>query len=113
MPANPVNPIYVNQDGTNVAGYNPIFHQQDSNGSYSRAIRVTATLNNPLTLTGSFANNAGFLIMNTGSVNLSALNGTQYVGMDFHEPNQNHQIFPIQLSYVSASAGGDITVLYY
>jgi hypothetical protein len=80
---------------------------------YNRTVRVTATTNSPLTLTGSYANNAGFLIINTGSVWLTTSDGTQYVGSDFHEPSQNHQIFPIGLSYVSASAGGDVTVLYY
>ena len=104
MPFNPNNPTYTFQNA---------YHTQDANGSFSRTVRVTATLNNPLTLTGSFANNAAFIIMNTGSVIISASNGTGYIGADFHEGGQNHQIFPIQLSYVSASAGGDITVLYY
>jgi hypothetical protein len=104
MPFNPLDPTYSFQNA---------YHQQDANGSFSRTVRVTATLNNPLTLTGSFANNAGFLIMNTGSIILSASNGQGYIGADFHEAGQNHQIFPIQLSRVSASDGGDITVLYY
>ena len=104
MPFNPNNPTYSFQNA---------YHQQDANGSFSRTVRVTATLNNPLTLTGSFANNAAFIMMNTASVFLSASNGQGYSSTDFHLPGQNHQIFPIQLSYVSASAGGDITVLYY
>ena len=104
MPFNPVNPTYTFQNA---------YHTQDANGSFSKTIRVTATLNNPLTLTGSFANNAAFIIMNTGSVIMSASNGQGYIGSDFHEPSQNHNIFPIQLSYVSASAAGDITILYY
>ena len=104
MPFNPLDPTYSFQNA---------YHQQDANGSFSRTVRVTATTNNPLTLTGSFANNAAFIIMNTGSVIFSGSNGTGYIGMDFHEGGQNHQIFPIQLSYVSASAGGDLTVLYY
>lgn len=87
------------------------YHQPNTD-TYTRTVRVTATTNNPLTLTGSFANNAGFLIMNTASVFLSASNGTQYVSTNFHAPGQNHQIFNIGLSYVSASAGGDITILY-
>ena len=102
--ANPINPTYSFQNA---------YHQQDANGSFSRTVRVTATLNNPLTLTGSFANNAGFLVMNTGSLVISASNGQGYAASNFHQPGQNHQIFPIQLSYVSASAGGDITILYY
>ena len=102
--ANPINPTYTFQNA---------YHSQVQQGTFSRTVRVTATTNNPLTLTGSFANNAGFLIMNTGSVILSASNGTGYIGADFHEGGQNHLIFPIQLSSVSASAGGDITVLYY
>lgn len=104
MPFNPNNPTYSFQNA---------YHTQDANGSFSRAVRVTATLNNPLTLTGSFANNAGFLVMNTGSIIISSSNGQGYTAIDFHEPNQNHSIFPIQLSYVSASATGDITILYY
>lgn len=80
---------------------------------YSRTVRVTGSLNNPLTLTGSYANNAGFIIMNTASVFLTTKDGTQYTGTNFHQPGQNHQMFNIALSYVSASAGGDITILYY
>ncbi len=87
-------------------------YHQSSAAQYVRTVRVTATTNNPLTLTGSFANNAGFLIMNTGSLVISSSNGTGYVAVDFHESNQNHQIFNIGLSYVSASAQGDMTVLY-
>jgi hypothetical protein len=104
MPFNPLDPTYSFQNA---------YHQQDANGSFSKTVRVTATTNNPLTLTGSFANNAAFIIMNTGSVIITGSNGTGYIGADFHEGGQNHQIFPIQLSYVSASAGGDITILYY
>jgi len=87
------------------------YHQRTA-AQYVRTIRVTATQNNPFTLTGSFANNSGFLVMNTGSLAISASNGQGYVAMDFHEPGQNHQIFPIALSYVSASNTGDITILY-
>ena len=99
MPFNPLNPTYSFQNA---------YHQQDANGSFSRTIRVTATQNNPLTLTGSFANNAAFIIMNTGSVVLSGSNGQGYDAIDFHEAGQNHQIFPIQLSSVSASGQGII-----
>ena len=102
--SNPVNPTYSFQNA---------YHSQVQQGTFSRTIRVTATQNNPLVLTGSFANNAAFILMNTGSVIISASNGQGYIGADFHEPGQNHSIYPIQLSYVSASAGGDITVLYY
>jgi hypothetical protein len=112
MPKNPVNPIYVTATG-NVPGYSGIFHQSDANGSFSRSIRVSGSLNNPLTLTGSFASNAGFMVMNTASVFITASNGQGYIGVDFHMSGQNHQIYPIQLSRVSASDGGDITVLYY
>jgi len=87
------------------------YHQVNT-AKYVRAIRVTATQNNPFTLTGSFANNAAFLVMNTGSLVISSSNGQGYVAMDFHEPGQNHTIFPIALSYVSASGTGDITILY-
>jgi hypothetical protein len=103
--SNPVNPTYSFQNA---------YHSQGQNGvTFTRTIRVTATTNNPLTLTGSFANNAAFMVMNTGSVVLSGSNGQGYIAVDFHEPGQNHVIFPIQLSSVSASAAGDITVLYY
>ena len=102
--ANPENPIY---------SYQNAYHSQVPQGTFSRTVRVTATQNNPLTLTGSFANNAGFLVMNTGSVFISASNGQGYVASNFHIAGQNHTIYPIQLSYVSASAVGDITVLYY
>ena len=80
--------------------------------SFTRTVRVTATTNNPLRLTGSYANNAAFIILNTSSLYISASNGTGYTGSDFHEAGQNHQIFPISLRYVSASDGGDITILY-
>jgi hypothetical protein len=103
MSANPISGPY----NVAVAAY----HQPNAT-TFTRTVRVTATTNNPLTLTGSFANNTGFLIMNTGSIFLSASNGTGYIAADFHEPNQNHQIFSIGLSYVSASGAGDITVLY-
>jgi hypothetical protein len=102
--ANPINPTYTFQNA---------YHSQVPAGTFSRTVRVTATQNNPLTLTGSFANNAAFIVMNTGSIVLLGSNGQGYVAMDFHEPGQNHVIFPIQLSYVSASAAGDVTVLYY
>ena len=104
MAFNPNNPTYTFQNA---------YHQQDANGSFSRTIRVSGSLNNPLTLTGSFANNAGFMVMNTASLFISASNGQGYVGADFHMPGQNHTIYPIQLSRVSASDGGDITVFYY
>ncbi len=87
-------------------------YHQGRGAEYVRTIRVTATQNNPFTLTGSFANNTGFLVMNTGSLVISSSNGQGYVAMDFHEPGQNHTIFPIALSYVSASNAGDITILY-
>jgi hypothetical protein len=103
MSANPISGPY------NVAVV--AYHQLNA-AAFTRTVRVTATTNNPLTLTGSFANNAGFIIMATGSINLISTNGTSYSGSDFHEPNQNHQIFSIGLSYVSASGAGDITVLY-
>ena len=104
--ANPISGPYSApaQSYTTVAGA--------SAAEYTRTVRVTATLNNPLTLTGSYANNTGFLVMNTGSIVISSSNGTGYVAVDFHEPSQNHTIFPIALSYVSASNAGDMTVLY-
>ena len=80
--------------------------------SYTRTIRVTGSLNNPLTLTGSYANNSAFMVMNTARVFMTASNGTAFVGADWHTPGVNHTIYPIQLSYVSCSAGGDIVVLY-
>ena len=88
-----------------------VYHQSNA-AQYVRTVRVTATTNNPLVLTGSYANNSGFLVMNTGSLFISSSNGTGYIGANFHAPGQNHQIFNIGLSYVSASAAGDITILY-
>ena len=88
-----------------------VYHQSNA-AQYVRTVRVTATTNNPLVLTGSYANNAGFLVMNTGSLAISSSNGTGYIASNFHAPGQNHQIFNIGLSYVSASAAGDITILY-
>jgi hypothetical protein len=102
--ANPINPTYTFQNA---------YHSQVQQGTFSRTVRVTATQNNPLTLTGSFANNAAFVVMNTGSIAISASNGQGYNASVFHPANQNHTIYPIQLSYVSASAAGDVTVLYY
>jgi hypothetical protein len=105
-----------------MAGENPIsgpysapaatYYSAVPAATFTRTVRVTATSNNPLRLTGSYANNSAFIIMNTGSVYMSASSGTTYTGIDFHEPGQNHQIFPISLRYVSASDGGDITILY-
>lgn len=86
------------------------YHYQSA--MYTRTVRVTGSLNNPLTLTGSYANNSGFIVMNTASVWLYSKDGTGYVGGDFHTPGQNHIIYPMALSYVSASAGGDVTILY-
>lgn len=80
--------------------------------TFTRVIKVNATTNNPFTLTGSYANNAGFLVMSTGSIVISSSNGTGFTAVDFHEPSQNHQIFPIALSYVSASAQGEMAILY-
>ena len=86
------------------------YHNQGA--AFNRVIRVTASTNNPFTLTGSYSNNSGFLIMNTASLSINTKDGTSFNGSDFHEPNQNHQIFPIGLSYVSASGTGDIAILY-
>ena len=88
------------------------YHETRDAAQYTRTIRVTATLNNPLTLTGSYANNAGFMVFNTSSIVISSSNGQGFVASNFHEANTAHQIYPIALSYVSASSGGDIAVLY-
>jgi hypothetical protein len=105
-----------------MAGENPIsgpysapaatYNSSKINATYSRTVRVTATTNNPLRLTGSYASNAAFIIMNTSSLYISASNGTGYIGSDFHEAGQNHQIFPSSLRIVSASDSGDINILY-
>lgn len=102
--ANPINPIYTYQNA---------YHSQGQNGTFSRTIRVTATTNNPLRLTGSFAGNAGFIVMNPEATVISASNGQGYTAADFSKANQDHLVYPIQLSYVSASAAGDVTVVYY
>ena len=88
------------------------YYSATPTATFTRIIKVNATTNNPFTLTGSYANNAGFLIMNTGSIVISSSNGTGFTDVDFHESSQNHPIFPIALSYVSASAQGEIAILY-
>jgi hypothetical protein len=87
------------------------FHQPGA--LYNKVIRVTASTNNPLTLTGSFANNVGFIVMATGSGYLYTKDGTSYISGDFHSPGTNHVIYPIELSYVSCSNAADISVLYH
>jgi hypothetical protein len=101
--ANPVQPLY-NLPATP--------YHQDNAAQYTRAIRVTGSLNNPLTLTGSYANNSGFMVSNTSSILIITTNGTTYNANAFHAPGMPHQVYSFGLSYVSASAGGEITVLY-
>jgi hypothetical protein len=87
-------------------------YHQDLSATYGRTIRVNSTTNNPLTLTGSYANNAGFIVINTSSLSIVSANGTTFSAGDFHVSGQIHPIYNISLSYVSASNGGDITILY-
>jgi hypothetical protein len=87
-------------------------YHQDKPSIYSRMVSVTGSVNNPLTLTGSYANNAGFMIMNTASVVLSDSDGTRFSESGFHTSNNNHTIYPIAITYVSCSAGGHTIVLY-
>ena len=88
------------------------YYSATPTATFTRVIKVNATTNNPFTLTGSYANNAGFLILNSGSIAISSSNGTGFTAVDFHESGQNHLVFPIALSYVSASAAGEIAILY-
>ena len=97
--ANPVNPIY---------SYQNAYHTQGQNGTFSRTVRVTATLNNPLTLTGSFANNAAFMITREDSYAITASNA-----VPIQSTLNTGQIYPIQISYISCSNSGEINVLYY
>jgi hypothetical protein len=48
----------------------------------------------------------------TGPTGITGPNGTGFTAVDFHESGQNHLVFPIALSYVSASAAGEIAILY-
>lgn len=86
-------------------------YHQDS-PTFMRTVRVTGSLNNPLTLTGSYANNAAFMVMNTASIIIDLQGGARYVAMDFHTAGVNHQLYPVPLSYVSASGTGDMLVFY-
>jgi hypothetical protein len=104
MPANPIPGPY-----TLPTTYT---YHQDKPAEYSRIVNVTGSLNNPLTLTGSYANNAGFMVMNTASVFITGSDGSRFVGADFHTANNNHTIYPIAINYVSCSAGGQMVVLY-
>ena len=80
---------------------------------YSRTIQVSGSINNPLTLTGSYANNAGFIITQPGSVAMRFVGSSQtFTSGQFHEPGAAHTIYPIALSYVSASNTGSILILY-
>ena len=80
---------------------------------YSRTVRVTGSLNNPLTLTGSYANNSGFIVLQPGSLALT-FNGHSgsFTAGQFHQAGAAHVIYPIQLTYVSASITGSVLVLY-
>jgi hypothetical protein len=103
-------------DANPISGYNApatTYHSTLNAAQFSRTIRVTSSTNNPLTLTGSYANNAGFIVFNTGSLLIRDTSGTIYSGGDFHSTNTTHTVYTIALSYVSASlGGGDIVVLY-
>lgn len=78
-----------------------------------RVVFVNNNINNPLTLTGSFANNSGFIVLQPGSVALT-FNGysSSFTSGQFHEMGSSHVIYPIQLTYVSASNTGSVLVLY-
>jgi hypothetical protein len=78
-----------------------------------RVVFVNNNTNNPLTLTGSFANNSGFIVLQPGSLALT-FNGYSgsFTSGQFHEMGGSHVIYPIQLTYVSASNTGSVLVLY-
>lgn len=102
--ANPIQPTYTFQNA---------YHDASRQATYSRVVQVSGSLNNPLTLTGSFANNAGFIITQPGSVLLRfAGDAVPFFSGQFHEIGAAHVIYPIGLSYVSASNTGSILVLY-
>jgi hypothetical protein len=84
-----------------------------SPAQYSRVIQVSGSINNPLTLTGSYANNVGFIIIQPGSVAMKFAGSNQtFNSGQFHEVGAAHTIYPISLTYVSASNTGSILVLY-
>jgi hypothetical protein len=78
-----------------------------------RVVFVNANTNNPLTLTGSYANNSGFIVLQPGSIAMQ-FNGYSgsFTSGQFHEMGAAHVIYPIQLAYVSASNTGSMLVLY-
>ena len=80
---------------------------------YTRTIQVSGSMNNPLTLTGSYANNSGFIVIQPGSVALKFVGSNQtFTSGQFHEAGAAHTIYPIALSYVSASLTGSVLILY-
>lgn len=80
---------------------------------YTRTVQVSGSINNPLTLTGSYANNSGFIIIQPGSVALKFVGSPQtFTSGQFHEVGAAHVIYPIALSYVSASNTGSVLILY-
>ena len=78
-----------------------------------RVVFVNNNTNNPLTLTGSYANNSGFIILQPSSLALT-FNGHSgsFTAGQFHQAGAAHVIYPIQLTYVSASNTGSVLVLY-
>jgi hypothetical protein len=95
--------------------YNPpatTFHTRTA--KYSRVVHVTGSLNNPLTLTGSYEGNTGFIILQPGSVALTFAGSTAgtFTSGQFHEIGGAHTIYELPLLYVSASNTGSLLVLY-
>ena len=103
--ANPINPTYTFQNA---------YHSTMPTAPYGRVVQVSGSINNPLTLTGSYANNAGFIIVQPGSVALQFPGSTAqtFTSGQFHEMGGAHVIYPISLTYVSASNTGSVLVLY-
>lgn len=106
MSANPISGPYTGVPATT-------YNQPATTAAYGRVVQVSGSLNNPLTLTGSYANNAGFIILQPGSVALQFPGSAQtFTSGQFHEMGAAHVIYPIELTYVSASNTGSVLVLY-
>jgi hypothetical protein len=83
------------------------------NGGAAKVVYVNPNTNNPLTLTGSYANSNGFIVLTPGSIALQ-FNGYSgsFTSGQFHEMGAAHVIYPLPLTYVSCSNTGSVLVLY-
>jgi hypothetical protein len=84
-----------------------------TNGGAARVVYVTANTNNPLTLTGSFANSNGFIVISPTSVSMQFSGASGSFGSgQFYVATSPYAIYPLPLTYVSCSGTGAILVLY-